>query len=84
MGRAGQMAQARAKRYSSNSAEQGSQHRFRQHLPDEAVACAAESRANGHLALPHGRTRHENVRDVRTGEQQNERAKNQKQSGKTR
>src|SRR6202047_29032 len=52
MGGVGKMPQARATRSPGNSTEEGCEHRFRKHLTDEAVACAAESRANGHLALP--------------------------------
>ena len=69
MGGAGKITQARAKRYSGNSTEQGREQRFRKHLSQQARACAAESSAKGHLALTNRSARHENVRNVGAGQQ---------------
>src|ERR1700689_1688322 len=66
----------------SCSSDQSSENCLSEHLPYEAGTCAAEGRADGHLALPDGSARHENVCDVCTGEQQNERAEDQEQSRK--
>src|SRR5436189_2978 len=59
-------------RDSGDAAGQGDQHAFGERLPDQASAPGAEREPDRDLALPRGRPREEQVRDVDACDQQDE------------
>ena len=54
-------------------ARDGEHEAFGQQLPDDAPAAGAEGGAHGHFFLPRERTRQQQVRHIRAGDEQNER-----------
>src|SRR5580692_3444062 len=75
------IAAGQAEKDARDSTAKCKQHAFSKQLADKTHACAAESGANGHLALARGGAHEQKVSDVDAGENQDKSGEDEKQHG---